>query len=572
MNTEPINSLYLLAVAVIVFVLGYRFYSKLLALAVFRPPSKYSPPVDTQGADPATVVCRKPILFGHHTAAIAATSTITGAAIALFWGWVPAFLWLVVGTVVAAGTLGFGVFWLSSHYPKNDLATICNKLFGFRAYQAITAIVSIVLLIIGAGFIWLATELLQKYPTAVLAFWIQIPVALFLGRLWRRQGQENLTVVSIAALAIVVMMIGLLGNTGFAFSGALDISVSGSTLLTLDAGFIWAALLIAVLIYSTTQPVDMLMRPRAYLTALQAGLFLIFCVLGLLLTAPTITAPEFHSVKNSPGIMPWLFITLTSGAVAGFHALIASGVSARAMADATDARHLGYGGAIADGALAVSAVIIIGAVSFQDQLTWNQSYVSWDGLQDLTTVLTFFIDGFSKLTKVFGMNANFSQNLAVILLLGLLLATLDACLLLLKKNMQHIVTPIGAGGPRKNRMTLLVSVLLLALVVFFDGEGAGGRQFWPTWGIANHVLALIVFLILVFVADKKQSLLLPLLIPALFLLIVSTWAWAVLLPLWWTADNWIAFITGFLLLSAELVILTRALRRLKPIVLKYLSA
>jgi len=107
------NSLVLLIICVVVFVLGYRFYSRLLALDVFRLDVNYSTPAQSLADDKDIVVSNRQVILGHHVAIIAGPTTIVGSAVAVIWGWIPAVLWVLVGTTVAAGVYGLGSFWLA---------------------------------------------------------------------------------------------------------------------------------------------------------------------------------------------------------------------------------------------------------------------------------------------------------------------------------------------------------------------------------------------------------------------------------------------------------------------------
>jgi len=573
-NHESINVLYLLAAALVVFTLGYRFYAKLLALTVFRPQPNYSTNATDEDGN-VVEPCRKSVLFAHHVVAIAAGTTLTGTAMAVFWGWIPAFLWLVVGTVVAAGTYNFGALWLSAAYPDEDLESVAGKLFGRGIRELMLATTTVVLIIVIAVFIWLATEVLKAYPTAVLAFWIQIPLALILAKIWKQQGQEKIIITSVAALVITVLTILLLGDIGLGFSGALNIDVSGHSIVSLDAQFVWAVLLIVALYYSVQLPIDHLIRPRAWLMALLTGLMLVIFLSGVIMKAPVIVAPEFHTAKDSPGLMPWIFITLVSGAIAGFHALIAHGVTARAMTDASDARHLGYGGALVDGLLAISAMII-SVAGFTSQDAWKKFYSSWDGIQDLPTLLTLYVDGFENLSSNIGISAKFSNNLAAIIILGLLVCTLDVAMLLLKNNVRKINGVWNSSGRFSNidkkKFILVAATILVIVSVFFDGKGTGGKLLWPVWGISNHVLAFIVLTLLSFVALQHKRLWLPLLAPALFLLLVTIWAWVIYLPLWWTNNAWAPLLASIILLIAEIVIVVKSIQATKLLIIKHRKA
>ncbi|MDH3514871.1 MAG: hypothetical protein OEM83_08385, partial [Gammaproteobacteria bacterium] len=339
------NALFLLLAAAVAFVFGYRFYSRLLALGVFRLEDNYSIPAPDSPAADEHLLHKRHLIFGHHVASLAAGAAVMGSLVSLIWGWVPAFLWVVVGTVTAAGTYGLGSLWLSLRFPGLNPAEIAARLLGHPAHGLFALFAFLLLLILNAACATLAAQLLSGFPQAVLPYWAIVVLAYVLGGFLR--GRENFEFIpaSLVALTMGLMAVWLLGGFPLAFTGVLNLETTESY-VAFDASVIWVLILYFYAYHATRLPMWKLIRPRGYLTALLLGIMLLVCYAAVTINHPVLVAPEFHTGAGIPATLPWLFITLTSGAVAGIHLLIANGITARQMKRETDARYIGYGGAL----------------------------------------------------------------------------------------------------------------------------------------------------------------------------------------------------------------------------------
>lgn len=555
------NSLFLLLAAAVAFVFGYRFYSRLLALGVFRLENNYSIPAPDRPPEDELRRSKRHLIFGHHLASLAAGAAVMGSGVALIWGWIPAFLWVVVGTVTAAGTYGLGSLWLSLRYPGLNPAEIAARLLGAPAHNLFALFAFLVLLIMNAASATLAAQLLSDFPRAVLPFWVVALLAWLLGGFLR--GREDIEIVSASLIALTLGLIAvwLLGGFPLAFTGMLSLE-SGNSFIAFDATVAWILILFVYGYHATRQPMWRLIRPRGYLTALLLGVMLLICYTAVVIDHPALVAPEFHAGPDIPATLPWLFVTLTSGAVAGFHLLIANGITARQIKRESDARYIGYGGALALGLLALSG-IIIGGTGFADAEEWTRQLGSWRSSFDLHQVLALYVNGFARLAGGIGLEPDFARTLAAVVILGLLAATLEAGLRVQKHLLTGVAERTPSLLPAGEKTQIAVVVSLSAVLALHQARGLGGLAWWPLFGVADQLLAVLGFSLLALALRRHERPMVWVAVPLLFMAVVVHWAFAALAAQWWSAGNWLLLGLGVLLLAIELALVGLSLNTLK---------
>lgn len=544
------NSLVLLIITGVVFIFGYRFYSKLLGVTIFRLGDNYSTPATNQFDWEQDTAPNRHLIFGHHLAALAAGIAITGSVISVIWGWIPAFLWAVIASVTAAGTYGLGAIWLSLRFPGLDLAEIAARVLGPTAYGPFTLIIFLLLLLMNAACATIAAQMFSVFPSAVLPFWGILTVALFLGNYLRGRETYEVIAASSIALTLSLMAVWLLGKFPLSLTGALNLE-SSDYYIALDATVFWVVILFTYGYHATRLPMWKLIRPRGFLTALLLGITLLIFYIAVIIDHPNLVAPEFHKDSNIPQTIPWLFITLTTGAVAGFHFLIANGITARQIRQESDARYVGYGGALALGLLALSA-ILIGATGFLSEQGWNQQYASWDAFKDLHQAAVIYVNGFSRFAVILGLDLATARTLAAVVVLGLLVATLEAGLRIQKQLLAGLAERYPSVIPGKEKLLIGLAACLSAALTLHDGRGLGGLPLWPIFGATDLIFAVFGFVLLTLLLRRLQRPVATVLLPLIFLLIAANWALIIQMIQWWSMNDWILFALGSILIIIEL--------------------
>ncbi len=453
------NVLLLIILTGLAFAFGYRFYAKLLALGIFRLGKNYSMPAYTRHDGRNDESAHRALLLGHHAAACSALVSAAGLA-ALAWGWVPAFLWAVIGTTVAGGLYGLGSLWLSARQPGIGWQALVADPIGWPTQFAVLTFFGLLLTLLAAIAASLTGALLAAHPGVVLPYVLLLGTAWGIGRVLGKKRTQAILPVSILALLVVVTGTAFIGELGVAFSGAINLDVHGTSVLTLTAAPAWTLLLFVYVYGSLRAPVARLARPTGYLSALLAGGVLVVLLAGLLVGGAQLPVPAFHRPGGGPPALPFLFVTLTSGAFGGIYLLLGNAVTARQLAHETDARAVGYGGALALGALAVGA-LLAGGAAFRDADAWNTAYGSWKDLADLRGLLNIYLNGFVRAAAGLGLDESYARRLAALATAGLLTATVEASLRSLKALLGELLVrhqrEPGEQGDKEARGTALRS-------------------------------------------------------------------------------------------------------------------
>lgn len=539
------NSSFLLLIAVAVFVLGYRYYAKWLALWLLRLDSNYRPPAQVHADDHDFVVSNPHLLLGQHFAILAGVTTLTGTALAVIWGWIPVFLWVVAGTAVAGGTYAMGTLWLGIRGGALYAGAISR-----RTYPPLVALATVLLTLLNALLVWLGAELLTAHAQIVAPFWVQLAIALAAARYLRRADGAGLLGLSFVLTAGTLAVLWLFGGLPFAFSGALNIDFRGHSLVSIDAVLLWATLLLVSAYYAARAPVWRWLQPRAYLTALHAALLLIVVFAGVVLSGAPLSAPSFNTPLGGPGVIPWLFVTVTSGAIAGVYLLFALGITAKQLAREDQVRYVGYGTALAEGALALSA-LLVAAAGFTSTEQWQAFYASWTAVQDPRALLELYIAGCTRFAAVLHLDPALVRGFTAFVVAGLIAVTLEAGVrvqaqLLAKLGERLYLVPLAHG-----RLASMLAVALVAVLAMHDASGRGGLRLWPLFGVWSQGLVVLGLALIALAMRVQGGRVSYLFIPAALLLVVANAALALLLVEWWAKTQWGLFGGGLLLLGLQ---------------------
>ncbi|MEK3908120.1 carbon starvation CstA family protein [Oceanobacillus sp. FSL W7-1309] len=495
------NAILVALIGMVIFALGYRYYSKFIGEKIFKLDPNYVTPAHRYKDGVDFVPTNKFILWGHHFTSVAGAAPIVGPAIALYWGWLPAFLWVILGTVFAAGVHDFGTLALSVRNKGQSVGTIAEKLIGKRGKILFLFIILTLVLMVNAVFAWVIANLFITYPSSVLPVFIQIPLAIWIGYAVYKRNAKML-VPSLIALVIMYVAAILSADIGFlqidlvAYMGGED-GAGLFGLSTVSTAFlIWIVILMIYVYIASTLPVWKLLQPRDFINSHQLVVGLGILYLGLLFTNPQITAP-ITNPNTDISWLPLLFITIACGAISGFHGLVSSGTSSKQLNKETDARFVGYFGAVGEGILALISILAV-ATLFASTADFNAAYASFT--QANAGGLGNFVEGAAVLAGGLGISTSISTTIVSIIVVSFAATTLDTAVRL----MRYIIAEIGAEYKvnvlTKPHVATSVAVLSSAALVLIpegpNGFGSGGYLIWPLFGTANQLLAGISLLLI----------------------------------------------------------------------------
>jgi len=348
-----INALTLIFVALCVFAIAYRFYAVWIAARVLTlDPGRVTPAEEfADGLD--YVKTNKYILFGHHFAAISAAGPLLGPVLAAQFGFLPGYLWILIGCVLGGAVHDMVVLFASVRYRGKSLAAIALAETGsFAGHIASFAILFILVLTL-AGLSIAVVNALHGSPWGAFTVFATIPIAMLMGGyLYFNPGHVGrTTAVGVALLAVAVI------------AGPY---VAESTILRPFFDLDRNTLAIAIPVYglfASLLPIWLLLCPRDYLsTFLKIGTIAAL-TLGLCFLQPTLQMPAVTKFIDGGGpiiggpVFPFIFITIACGAISGFHAIIATGTTPKMLGNEREIPFIGYGAMLTEGFVAVIALI-----------------------------------------------------------------------------------------------------------------------------------------------------------------------------------------------------------------------
>jgi carbon starvation protein len=539
------------------FIVAYHTYGKWLGSKIFGLSAKaVCPSVKLEdGVD--YVPTKKSIIFGHHFTSIAGTGPIVGPAIAIMWGWVPALLWVVFGSILIGAVHDFGALVVSLRNNGQTVGDIAGRLlnkrvrllFLFILFMALTVVLAIFGLVIGVVF--------DLYPSAIFPCLVQIPIAVAIGVLLHRKG-IGILLPSLFALGIMYLTVvfgdwGPLHSINHALGGTEKFG-DGLSSLT------WVVVLLGYSYVASVLPVWTLLQPRDYVNSLQLISALALIVLGLFVAAfaggqggteLTMVAPAFNPTpEGAPMIFPFLFITIACGAVSGFHCLVSSGTSSKQISSEPDARFVGYGSMLTEGFLATLVILACGAglglgvvsaggEALVGEAAWDERYASWDAAGGLGAKVGAFVDGSANFLMAIGLSTGVAVALMGVLVASFAGTTLDTACRLQRYVIQEIGRTLSPNKEgllaflrNKHGATIFAVVLAGAMAAAppsgeewsMANAGKGGLLLWPLFGATNQLLAGLSFLVITFYLWRRGKPIWFLVLPMIFMLITPVWA------------------------------------------------
>lgn len=531
------NALPLMLVGLAMFAAGYLLYSKFLGERVYKLDPSFKTPAHELNDGVDYVPTNKFILWGHHFTSVAGAAPIVGPAIAVIWGWLPAFLWVTVGTVFFAGMHDLGALWASARNKGRSIGTLSGRYIGRRGANLFLVVIFLLLLMVIAAFAVVIKDLMIATPSVVIPSWGAIVVALLVGQAVYRF-KMNLALVTVVGVTILYALI-FLGD-------AVPVELPDSFLGMSPATF-W---IVALFVYggiASLLPVWMLLQPRDYINGVQLFIGLGILFVSVLLSAPAVVAPAINDAvpAGTPDLMPLLFVTIACGAISGFHGMVSSGTSSKQLDKETDARFVGYFGAVGEGMLALGATIAAVA-GFRTVADWEEVYSAFGE----AGVGAFVTGGGAIVQDGLGLPASVSATVLATMAVLFAATTMDTAVRLLRFVVQEAgeIAKLKIG---KGVATLIVVAIGMGLTFSQGSDGAGGLRIWPLFGTSNQLLAALTLSIIVVMLIRKRRNPLPALVPLAFVFVMSFWAALVQLGDLYDERDW-------LLLTIDVVIIVTA--------------
>ena len=352
---ETVNAVWFVVAAICTYVIGFRFYARLIEMKIVRPRDDHATPAEVFEDGTDYVPTDRRVLFGHHFAAIAGAGPLVGPVLATQMGYLPCSIWIVIGAVFAGAVQDYLVLWISTRRRGRSLGQMARDELGATGGAAALVGAFVIMVIIIAVLALVVVRGLAQSPWGVFSIAMTIPIALFMGCYLRFLRPGRVAEVSLIGFALLLLAVASGNWVSETSWGATWLNISPVTVSWLIIGYGFVA---------SVLPVWLLLAPRDYLsTFMKVGAIALLAV-GICLARPLMQAPAISRFAASgdgpvfPGsLFPFLFITIACGALSGFHALISSGTTPKLLEKESQMRLIGYGGMLTESFVAVMALI-----------------------------------------------------------------------------------------------------------------------------------------------------------------------------------------------------------------------
>lgn len=587
--------------ALAVLALAYRFYYSFIAAKVLMLNDATETPsirlFDKHNYYPMT----KWVVFGHHFAAIAGAGPLVGPVLAAQFGFMPGFIWMLVGAVVAGAVHDMVILTASVRHDGKSLAEIAKTEIS-KSSGIITSVAVLIILIIAlAGLGVVVVNALAESSWGTFTIAATIPIAIFMG-LWMFKFRKGKTVEATIIGVILLSLAVIYGK-----------QVPGSMLepwFTFDRKTL-TVLLAAYGFFASVLPVWLLLSPRDYLSSIMKLGVVAMLAVGVITVAPTIQMPSFTPFTRGGGpiipgtLFPYLFITIACGAISGFHALVSSGTTPKMIMKESHIKPVAVGSMLAESMVSILALIAATSLFPLDYFQINVSPEKFQQILPQLQALGFTQTNLLELSREVGENIAGRPGGAVSLAVGMaqifssipglaslmsywyhfaimfealfILTTVDAGTRIARFIMQEALGKIYAPFAKANWIpgNLITSFLVVFAWGYFIYTGSVST-IWPMFGVANQLLATLALAVgtSFLINNEKKRYIWITVVPMTFVGITTLTGGVmnminIYLPQMMVAETRVqgtinTFLTGIILVCVGLIILEATQKWIKP--------
>lgn len=483
------NGLLLLGLSALILVVAYLFYGRYLVKTWGIDPKATTPAVAKEdGTD--FVPTNKWSVFAHQFSSIAGAGPVTGPVMAMMFGWLPAFLWVIVGGVFFGAVQDFGALYASVKTEGKSMGQIIEKYIGRKGKKLFFLFCWIFTLIVIAAFADMVAgtfngisadgaKLAPNASAASISI-LYVFVAMAFGLFLKKVKLEGLPKV-ILGIALIIAMLAL----GIMF----PVYATKTT---------WIYVVFVYIFFASVTPMWLLKTPRDYLTTFLFIGMIVAAVIGVFVSNPTITTPAFAGFKSASGsyIFPTLFVTIACGAVSGFHSLVSSETSSKLVENEKDMLQVGYSSMLLESLLAILVIVIVGALPNLKASGVLDSTLANMALADTATPFTKFSAGVTGLVAQLGLPQSWGLCIMTMFVSALALTSLDAVARISRMSFQEFFE-VEEGQEPSGLVKVLTNKYVSTIISLVCGYllSLGGYvNIWPLFGSANQLLAAMVLI------------------------------------------------------------------------------
>lgn len=495
----------LLVIAVILFIAAYKFYGDFLSKKLEVDDKNLTPSHKLRdGVD--YVPAKRPVLFGHHFASIAGVGPIVGPVLAVAFGWVPVYLWIIVGSIFLGGVHDFAAMMASIRHKGKTIGIIIEKYIGASGKNLFLIFTWATLILVIAVFAIIIADTFASIPTAGTSSILFIFAALVFGILLNKFNLP-LWIATVIGIGLLILSVWL----GQIYPVNLTKEV-------------WILILFLYVFLASVIPVWLLLQPRDYLNSFFLYAILLGGLIGILFSNPNVSIPSFTSfyVDKLGFLFPVLFITVACGAISGFHSIVSSGTTSKQLNKESDAKFIGYGGMLFEGVLAVISMLSVSTLALNE-------YTNLLEREGPVSVFSTSVANFMENIPLLGLEFESTKSFIALGVAAFALTTLDTSTRLARYSFQEYFERSKGQNQSilsKNRYIGTSITVVIAAVLTLSGQT---MSLWPVFGSANQLLAALALLgITVWIVSLKKNFIFSF-IPTIFMFLVTLSALGVLI-------------------------------------------
>ena len=531
------NAAVLLILAFVLFIIAYRFYGRFIA-KLFDENDKNPTPACSLKDDCDYVPTKPLVLFGHHFASIAGGGPIIGPTVALLFGFMPVWLWAVLGSIFIGAVHDMTALFASVREKGKSISEIAKASLGNTGFFLFISFTIVMLLLVTSAFLGLtATALTSLLSLEVL----RLPADQTIVRTVVDHGVVKAQIGGIASASVIFItccapIVGFLVykkqiNVYLAaviacFVCVASIIVGMNFPVTLSPNA-WMIILSFYTLLAAGIPVWIILQPRDFTNSflLYAGIAALFIggivagFKGVTFSAPALDVAS-GTAKLGP-IWPFLFITVACGAISGFHCLVAGGTSSKQISRETDIKKIAFGGMLLEGLLAIGVLIAVGCgIAFSEYSSIVFPTIA--GAKS-NPILAFAAGAGGLLDKAFGIPPVYGTIFGILLVEGFVVTTLDTAVRLNRYLFEELWQVIFKNVPKIMKSYLFNALLCVVLMYILAVKNAF-LVIWPIFGSANQLLAsLALIAVSVWLVNKKKTAWFTIL-PAMFMMVTTLYS------------------------------------------------
>ncbi|WP_075877727.1 carbon starvation CstA family protein [Merdibacter massiliensis] len=485
------NGLLLLGITCVILIGAYLLYGRYLVKTWGIDPKAKTPAVEKEdGTD--FVPSSKWEVFAHQFSSIAGAGPVTGPVMAMMWGWLPAFLWIVVGGIFFGAVQDFGALYASVKSHGKSMGQLIEDYIGKKGRRLFFLFAWLFTLLVIAAFADMVAGTLNGYsaegaqlqPNAaagsisILYVFVAIAFGLFLRK--TKIGGWKQVVIAIV-LIIAMLAVGIMFPVYFDKTS-------------------WIYIVFVYIFFASVTPMWILKQPRDYLTTFLFIAMIVAAVVGVFMSNPEISTPLYTGFTSASGsyLFPTLFVTIACGAVSGFHSLVSSETSSKQISNEKDMLQVGYGSMLLESLLAVLVIVVVGSLASLSASGVLDSNLSAMAMADGATPFTKFSVGVTGLISQLGLPQEWGLCIMTMFVSALALTSLDAVARIGRMSFQEFFET-NTGSEATGVVRFLTNKYVATVITLLGGyllSLGGYNNIWPLFGSANQLLAAMVLIVL----------------------------------------------------------------------------